>query len=148
VHYAEGRFVWRAEDCDASLRIPAREPGDRRERSVEWNVGELVTNLYVGLCRYRRGEKLSAFRFVQGYAVDRVLELLPHVVAPIPAFPDPFGRERRAEQQYPGMVADFAAFMPGYERTPEAALALLRWVESHFEVNPVMRRLVAELCAG
>ncbi|WP_437338816.1 hypothetical protein [Sorangium sp. So ce394] len=146
VRYAEGRFVWKARDCDASLRIPAQEIGDREERSVAWNVGELVTNLYVGLCRYRRGEKLSAYRFVQGYAVDRVMELLPHIRTPEPVHRDPFGRERRIEQQYPDMTADFASFMQGYERTPESALSLLRWVERYFEVNPAMRRLVEELC--
>lgn len=148
VAFAEGRFVWRAEDCDESLRVPARQPGGGRARSIEWNVGELVTNLYVGLCRYWRGEKLSAYRFVQVYAIDRVMELLAHLEAPLPALPDPFGRERRIEQQYPGMAVDFAAFMQGYERTPDSARALLRWVDAHFQVNPVMRKLVEELCAA
>ena len=40
--------------------------------SAEWMAGELLTNLYVGLTRLARGEKLSAFRFVQVYAVDQL----------------------------------------------------------------------------
>ena len=39
-------------------------------------LGELLTNLYVGLCRFHRGEKLSAMRFIQIYALDRLITLL------------------------------------------------------------------------
>ena len=43
--------------------------------SPEWSLGEALTNLYVGLSRLRRGEKLSAMRLIQYHAVDRILEL-------------------------------------------------------------------------
>ena len=62
-------------------------------------LGEALSNLYVGLGRLRRGEKLSALRFIQGYAVDRVLELARRVESEQPGFPDPFNAERRFEQR-------------------------------------------------
>jgi hypothetical protein len=40
-----------------------------------------LTNLYVGLGRFHRGEKLSALRFIQHHAVDRFLELTEQVEA-------------------------------------------------------------------
>ena len=36
-----------------------------RPEPVEWYVGEAMTNLYVGLHRDRRGERLSGMRLIQ-----------------------------------------------------------------------------------
>jgi hypothetical protein len=35
----------------------------------------------------------------------------------------------------------------GYEASPQAALAILEFLESHFEVNPQMAQAIRELCA-
>ena len=48
---------------------------DRRE-PIEWYVGEALTNLYVGLHRDLRGERLSGMRLIQVHAVDRLIGLL------------------------------------------------------------------------
>ena len=144
VAYEEGRFIWRSEDCDDRFRVPSTAP-HLSKRSIEWNVGELVTNVYVGLSRFRRGEKISAFRFVQVYAVDRAIELLPYLHAPQPASVDLFSPERRVEQRFPTAAHVFPGFMLGLERTPEAALALVRWADDAFDVHPSMRRLIEAL---
>jgi hypothetical protein len=47
---------------------PVRPVGQRKPPTVEWLLGEALTCLYVGLCRYHRGEKLSAQLFIQHYA--------------------------------------------------------------------------------
>lgn len=144
IPYAEGRFLWKAANCPADLGTPTR-PQTEPASSIEWNVGELITNLYVGLCRYRRGEKTSAFRFVQVYAVDRVMTLLPHVESPQPGWVDPFQRERRVEQRFDNYARQCESFMQGVHRTPESARALLAWTETHFEVHPAMHQRIEAL---
>lgn len=49
----------------------------------------------IGLGRFRRGEKLSAARFIQHYAVDRVLELAKLLEREIGGQEDVFANERR-----------------------------------------------------
>ncbi|HUM68491.1 MAG TPA: hypothetical protein PLK31_06555, partial [Chloroflexota bacterium] len=99
IPFAAERIVWQVAAFDASVIKPKQ--ASSQSRHADWLVGEAITNLYVGLCRYRRGEKLSAARFVQGYAVDRVLELAALVEDEQPAFRDVFGEERRFEQRFP-----------------------------------------------
>jgi len=114
---------------------------------VEWPLGEALTNLYVGLKRYRRGEKLSAMRFVQVFALDRVLELAPALEAEQPAHRDPFNNERRLEQRFPRLCARLPEFAQGYDRTPESALALLGFLEQHFTVNAASARISRAMAA-
>lgn len=141
----EGQLIWRAEGFDAQLCEPVRPFRPPELRSVEWLLGEALTNLYVGLGRYRRGEKLSALRFVQGYAVDRVLELAARIEPEQAAARDLFSPERRFEQRFPGVAALLPTFAQGYERTPESAAAILDFLVAHFEVNVAMRAEIAAL---
>lgn len=108
-------------------------------------MGEAITNLYVGLCRYHRGEKLSAARFIQQYAVDRVLDLASRIEAAQPGHADPFTLERRFEQRYPTTAAALPMLVQGYDRSPASALAILAWLEAHFPVNAAMATLVRRL---
>jgi hypothetical protein len=142
----DGRVVWQARGFDASA-LHTRPPTTPEPRTVEWLVGEMVTNLYVGLCRLRRGEKLSATRLIQGHAIDRLIELSPLVDTPTPALADGFAPERRYEQRFPRVAASLSAFMQGYDHNVESALALLSWVEQRFPVNKAIRRRILELCA-
>jgi len=113
---------------------------------LEWHLGEALTNLYIGLGRYRRGEKLSAARFIQQYAVDRVVELT-HLLEPErPVAADPFTLERRYEQRFPQTAQHLSTFVQGYERSPESALAILAFLEQHFDVNPHIAQRIRELC--
>lgn len=149
VHFAEGQLVWYAPDFDLSLaapNLPAR--GSRLEDNTTWKVGEILTNLYVGLLRYHRGEKLSAARFVQGYAVDRLLELAPTIASAQPAHADPFQPERRFERRFPDIAARLPEFVPGYAHTPQAARAILAFVEQHFDVDPFIKQAILDHCGS
>ena len=75
IPFAPGRVVWKQERFPDTLLLPEAERHAPADHSVEWLVGEALTNLYAGLSRNSRGEKLSAMRFIQVYAVDRVLQL-------------------------------------------------------------------------
>lgn len=143
IPFAAGRIVWRDPAFDPALLAPP--PTKHDQRPVEWLLGEALTNLYVGLGRYHRGEKLSAQRFIQGYAVDRVLELAPHLAQAEPVPADPFTPERRFEARYPTLAAHLPRFMQGYDSSLASARAILAFLDAHFEVNPGMKQAIEKL---
>ncbi|NUM44657.1 MAG: hypothetical protein HUU38_08105 [Anaerolineales bacterium] len=148
IYFAEGQLVWHAPDFDLSLATPRTpERGKRLEDMIPWKVGEILTNLYVGLLRYHRGEKLSASRFIQSYAIDRLLELAPSLEPAQSTFADPFQPERRFERRFPSLSAHLPEFVPGYAHTPQAARAILAFLEQHFEVDPFLKNAILALCA-
>jgi hypothetical protein len=112
---------------------------------VEWSVGEALTNLYVGLGRFRRGEKLSAMHFIQHYAVDRILELAKLIEDESGTRKDAFANERRLEQRFPQIARELPDFAQGYERSCESAQAILEFLERHFEVNQAMANAIRQL---
>ena len=143
--FSPGRIVWKAEGVSDEIRFPRLSAEKRQEPTNEWLIGEALTNLYVGLCRDQRGEKLSAMRFIQGYAVDRILELSERVETSISPDRDEFNLERRYEQRFPGMAKLLPEFLQGYEKNRESALAILSYLEKNFEINPAMKQAVIEL---
>jgi lincosamide nucleotidyltransferase len=147
IPFAPGRIVWKQPQVDDSIAIPQWSEQRQAQKSTEWLVGEALTNLHVGLGRFRRGEKLSAARFIQGCAVDRLVELASLVEPEQPAYRDPFTGERRFEQRFPGVAGSLVEFIQGYESSRECALAILGFLERHFEVNPAMAGAIRELCA-
>jgi hypothetical protein len=139
IPFAPGRIVWRRPDVDPSIAVPHRPLPEARLPDETWIVGEALGNLFVGLQRWRRGEKLAGARMVQCHAVDRLIELdaLRASSKGDDGERDPFSRERRLEQRRPVLAAELSAMMPGYERTPDAALALLDALERRGAVlNP------------
>jgi lincosamide nucleotidyltransferase len=145
IDFPEGRIVWKAEGVDEAIRFSQRAAQAPSERSLNWMIGEVLTNLYVGLGRYHRGEKLSALRFIQGYAMDRVLQMAHFVEAEHPAHRDAYGEERRFEQRFPAVSGELSRFMQGYDGTPESALAILDFLERHFAVDPTMKQAILKL---
>jgi len=146
VPFARGRVVWKRAEVDDTICIPRNSAAGSQPHDVEWLVGEALTNLFVGLCRYHRGERLSAERLVQHHAVDRLLELAPLVEQERPLPRDAFANERRVEQRLPALAAQFPRFVQGYEHTPESARSILGWLEEHFEINQSMAEAVRRLC--
>lgn len=144
IPFANGRIVWAMEGFDAAILTPVSHA--RSDRPAEWLLGEALTNLYVGLGRFHRGEKLSATRFIQGYAVDRLLELTKAWETAQPAYADQFGEERRFEIRYPQTAIHLGSFVQGYDRNIESARAILDFLEQHFAVNPAIRAAILRLC--
>jgi lincosamide nucleotidyltransferase B/F len=138
IPFAPGRIVWKREGISFSIGEPVAKLAPPVRRDREWLLGEALTNLYVGLQRDRRGETLTAMRFIQGYAVDRVLELVEFIEKGREVHRDPFVNERRFEQRHPGMAPYLQQWLQGYERNRESAGAILGFLEDHFEVSPVL----------
>lgn len=128
IPFAPGRIAWKREGVDDALAVPRRPLPDAALPDETWIVGEALSNLLVGLQRWHRGEKLAAMRMVQSHALDRLIELdalrQRQRGTAVPGA-DPFSRERRIEQRQPDVAAELPALAPGYEHTPEAALAML-----------------------
>ncbi len=144
IPFAPGRIVWKRDGVSEAIAVPVK-PSNPSIHSVEWLVGEALTNLYVGMGRYRRGEKLSAFQFVQVYALGRVVDLAGHIETAQPGHADIFVGERRFEQRFPELAQHLPEFMPGYEGTPAAANAILHFLDQHFPINPAMKEAILSL---
>lgn len=143
--YAPGRMVWRRADVSETFASPPVWPPARVSPSVDHLLGEALTNLYVGLGRFRRGEKLSAMRFIQQYAVDRVIDLASLLADSPAGEEDVFDAPRRFEQRYPELAGALPSLMQGYERSPESAAAILALLGRRFALDPVMVAAIQSL---
>ncbi len=153
--FSSGRIIWKAEGVADAIGIPQRTSRQAQSRSIEWLIGEALTNIYIGLLRNARGEKLSAMRFIQGHAVDRILELAEAVetacpredVGAVSISTDPFSQDRRFEQRFPNMALHLPKLLQGYSKNRESALAALLFLDAHFEINLGMKQVILELCS-
>lgn len=111
IPFAPGRVVWSRPGFDVELLAPVVVPPP----STEWLVNEALSNLFVGLHRWLRGERLAAMQMVQGEALANALRMRHS--------DDPYNATRRAELSHSLPWSDLAG---GYDRTPDAALAIMR----------------------
>jgi hypothetical protein len=146
VSFAAGRIVWKRSQVAETISQPIKEESSNQKRNQEWLLGEALTNLYVGMAREKRGERLSAMRFIQWYAVDRLLELAENTKEAQPVARDEFALERRFEQRYTEVAHDTPQWMQGYERNRESTLAILAFLEQQFEVNDAIAEAIRGLC--
>jgi hypothetical protein len=146
IPYTQARVIWQDERSAFSFAENNNLPAAPTQApTIEWLSGEILGNLYVGLGRFRRGEKLSAARFIQGHAVDRILALAPFIEDQQAGHSDPFDQDRRFEQRYPRTAAELPQFLQGYEKSPQSAQAILNFLERHFPINAVMKKAILSL---
>lgn len=143
--FVGGRLVWQRTDAPDGLVDCGPPPAGPPYDTVEFHLNEALTNLYVGLHRELRGERLTAARFIQSYAVDRVLALLRLTSPGAGHRRDPFDPSRRVEQAYPPEVLPLAEMVPGYRANRLAARTTLAWLEARFPVDPVIGDAVRRL---
>lgn len=105
--YTGGLWVWRRDGSDVKEGGEGKRPlSPTNPPDPQYLIGEALTNLYIGLGRYHRGEKLSAMRFIQSYAVDRVIEQASVREDQQPGF----ALERRVEQRLPALAGLLPTF--------------------------------------
>jgi hypothetical protein len=142
--YTGARVVFARDDAPADIEQLGAPIPPSPYLTPEYQVGEMITNLYIGLHRELRGERLAAMRLIQVHAVDRLMTYLDLTGQSTRERQDPFAVERGAERR---LEAPFAELVPGYERNREAALAMLAWLEERVEVDPTLARKIRELAA-
>lgn len=147
IPFTPGRLIWHTTQVTDEIVQPASMPAMPEKSSMEWQIGEALSNLYVGMCRYLRGEKLSAARLIQHYAVDRVIALheIHHPGASTAR--DPFSSERRLEQRCPEFSRLLPSFVRGYDHIPASTLSILDHLCANCPVNPIMEKEIRQLCA-
>lgn len=146
IPFAEGRVVWKQAQVPDAICQPVVKLRNEAVQGVDWLIGEALTNLYVGLGRDRRGEHLSAMRFIQVYAVDRLLEWVERWGEAPADLRDPFVLERRFEQRHADYADLVAQWTQGYTRNRESALAILAFLEQRVDVNPAIAQAIRALC--
>jgi hypothetical protein len=143
--FAGARIVWqRAADAPPGLAECGPPLAGPPFDTVEFHLNEALTNLYVGLHRELRGERLTAARFIQTYAVDRIIALL-NLTAPAGHRRDSFEASRRVEQAYPPEVLPLATMVPGYEGNWAAAQFTLDWLSERFPVDLTIAAAIQQL---
>ncbi|HUK12015.1 MAG TPA: hypothetical protein VLW17_01835, partial [Thermoanaerobaculaceae bacterium] len=86
-----------------------------------------------------------AMRLVQGTAVELTLRLADQGQEAALAQRDPFNAARRFERRSPALAAELERFLPGYARTPEAARAILAFLERRWPVSAAMAAAIRAL---
>lgn len=138
------RVVWSRPDFHYDeIDPPARGALD----TVEFHLNEALTNLFVGLHRQLRGERLTAMRFIQVYAVDRVLALQRLDPGTTWADPDPFEATRRVESARGGDQPDYSRMAPGYNNNVDGASAILAWLNTNYPTDPHIVSAIEDLLA-
>ncbi|MEU8244357.1 hypothetical protein AB0C07_39385 [Actinoplanes missouriensis] len=135
IPFCAARVVWRRADAPAGLAQSEAPMPRTPYDTVDFHLNEALTNLYVGLHRELRGERLSAFRFIQSHAVDRVVSLMRLSSGEAP-YRDPFDVTRRVERAYPADVLPLAAMVPGYAHNTAAARTIFEWLGKRYPVHP------------
>ncbi|SCE92347.1 hypothetical protein [Micromonospora mirobrigensis] len=142
--FTGARVIWQRPDAPTGLADRPAPPAPTPYDTAEFHLNEALTNLYVGLHRELRGERLTASRFIQSYAVDRVISLL-RLTTDATHRRDPFDPSRRVEQAWPAQVLPLAAMVPGYRGNREAARTTLDWLAARFPVDPVLEAAIRRL---
>jgi hypothetical protein len=140
------RIVWKQPYVADTLIQPMEATVTHHKHGQEWLLGEALTNLYVGMRREKRGEHLSAMRFIQGYAVDRLVELAETIENPQTGPGDKFALERRFEDRFPGLASQVPGWLQGYTRNRESALEILAFLRQNFEINDAIAEAIQRLC--
>ena len=136
IPFAHGQLIWQHMDFDSTVCEPNSTWGHyHRNPNRNWHLQEALCNLYTGVCRYKRGEKLSAMKLVQQLAIDHILDLI-YLDQPFEqTMIDPYMPDRRVEAQFQGIEDLIAGFCLGYNHTLESAENILDWLQQHYTVS-------------
>jgi hypothetical protein len=143
--YDGARVVWRRDDAPSGLEAAGKPLPPSPYATPHYQLNEIVTNLYIGLHREQRGERLAAMRLIQVHAVDRLLTYLDLTEEATAPRQDPFAVERGAERR---VSVPLGAFVQGYDRNRESALAILEWLEPRAEVDATLAAAIRTLAAA
>jgi hypothetical protein len=142
--YDGARIIWERDDAPSGLENTGRPLPPSPYSTPHYQLNEIVTNLYVGLHRELRGERLAAMRLIQVHAIDRLLTYLDLTGEATAPRQDPFAVERGAERR---VSVALGTFIQGYDRNRESALAILDWLEPRAEVDATLAAAIRSLAA-
>lgn len=144
IPHGKGRIIWAEEDIDINL-IKSTKEIENINRGINWHLNEILTLLYVGLCRFARGEKLSAYKYIQEQAFDNLIILLGLMSKEVEYYRDPFQNERRYEKRYPHLAPYLGRFLLGYNNSPDSAIKMVQFLDERFQINQFIKNKIIVL---
>lgn len=146
LYQSEGKIIWQRKDYDSSLLIQSKGPKPKLyQKDMHDAFNEALTNLYVGLCRVHRGEKLSGYRFIETFALNNILSVLHLCEERDQTHEDDYNIERRFEKHYPIFSKSLPLMLQGYQHIEVSALNLFNFLKAHMDVPSVMENEIISL---
>lgn len=124
--------------------LPALTSDQAQEADLKWLLGEVCTHILTGLRCWNNGDKLSAFYYVQHHALGHLLSLID-IWEFDTARMKKVSTDGGLEKAYPVAAEQVSRFALGYEHTPEAAKAMLDYIEQHQHVNFFLKDQIQNL---
>jgi lincosamide nucleotidyltransferase B/F len=137
ISYSEGRWIFKKSECTIS-NVQKTPFKSLQNNNTDYAINELLTNLLVGLQRFRRGERLAAQRLIEVHALNQLLSILPSIYIEENLGSDKFNLDRRIESRFPAFAKKLPLFVQGIENIPASAQHLLDFVIAHFDVSEAM----------
>lgn len=144
IPFTKGKIIWKKEGFDEDICQPKVGLPVKND-DVEYIIGEALTNLYVGLQRYHRGELLSAYKFIQEYAFSQVLKLMSISEDPKSFEEDPFSLSRRFEFRFPQNSQLLNEMLLGYQETKKSASNILEYLDLNYQINQSMKKEILNI---
>ncbi len=143
ISFTQGKFIFKKEGfiMSESPCVPMPHP----HQDIDYAINEILTNLYVGVCRFHRGEFLSAFMIIQVHAIEQLLSMADNLFQPKTDNEDLFAIERRVEQRYPELVDILSHSILGYHQSLNAAQVILDYLKTISQLNPIMVHKIENL---
>lgn len=132
----EARLVYRRPDYHEPTLLIKKPSVTHDYSNPEDEINEAMTNLYVGITRALRGERLSAQRFIEHYAVDHVLKAYRMIRPQEEKWVDPFNHDRRIELNHPTLKPLLSHMIQGYDHLSSSALAILNFAHDIIPIHP------------
>jgi lincosamide nucleotidyltransferase B/F len=146
LYQSQGRIIWQRDgfsipNLDASKgKKPVLKTND-----IDFHIQEALTNIYVGLTRLKRGEKLSAYRFIETHAFNNLLKVLHCFEEEKSGFFDEYNIERRFEQHYPQFSNNLSNMLMGYANIEETAKNIYLYIAKHYHIQPFLKKIINSL---
>ncbi len=134
IDFYEGTIYYQSKDIDKK----SIQPKQIKHQTVDitYEINTLLSNLYVGLLRQKRGEKAAAFLMIQVYATNHLLKVLDE-------HPDDmYVVERRIEQR---LDLNYEILYGGISNNIESAKYQLELIKHKFDLNASFLKEIEQL---
>ncbi|HPG42559.1 MAG TPA: hypothetical protein PLJ98_02015 [Acholeplasmataceae bacterium] len=139
----EAHLFWKKEDYQDDTLLIKKNIHVHHIQDPIFHLEEALTNLFVGLSRALRGEKLSGLRFIEGYAVDHIINYI-RLTQPFDHDVDVFNLERRLERHYPELEQSLPGMLSGYLNLNLSATHILSWINHVHQINPILKTAIQD----
>lgn len=141
-----GRIIWKRENYQYEdlTKMKGNVPQIKSD-DIDYAINEALTNLYVGLHRILRGERLSGYIYIESYALNRILSIVHHFEKEAHILEDKFGIERRFEKHYPEFSKKLPKMLSGYQNIGLSALIMMDYLSSIYPINKRMKMEIEQL---